>query len=141
MKEIVLSRNFVTTVDDEDYHIFGSLSWCVSDCNGKLYVMRKDENGSTLYLHRAITMAMPFEEIDHKDGNSLNNTRENLIRTTHSKNMLNMKDHESRGVTRIRGTTRWRMQLRFGNKVYSEVFKTKEEARTAYLTLKKKLLL
>ena len=95
----------------------------------------------TVYMHRLI-MGNP-KEIDHKDGNGLNNRRSNLRVVTHRTNVLNRGIQKNntvgyRGVYRSNfvtkngepryvATTRYKRKMIFGG-----YFKTIEEAALAY---------
>lgn len=59
--------------------------------------IRKDGKKHTQYLHRLIMERMlghelqKNQDVDHRDGDGLNNTRENLRLATRSQNLANMK--------------------------------------------------
>lgn len=56
------------------------------------------------YLHRFILRAHPYFQVDHIDGNPLNNTKANLRAVTQSQNMQNQRDMpgKTRGVHRVK---------------------------------------
>lgn len=94
MREIALGRSeYVTLVSDEDYEWVTQWKWCKKQSSRKwknaIYARRTKYIAGfgkvTLYLaHQILIERMgqqpPGEryEVDHIDGNSLNNTRENL---------------------------------------------------------------
>lgn len=47
--------------------------------------------GKKIYMHRMLLEPEPWLVVDHIDGNSLNNTRENLRAVTHAENSANRK--------------------------------------------------
>jgi DMSO/TMAO reductase YedYZ molybdopterin-dependent catalytic subunit len=83
-------------------------------------------------------------EIDHKDGNPLNNCLDNLRYVTHSVNNQNKRDANGmplRGVSRSTDHWRsqpWHTQIRVGDKqVGSERFSTAREAEEQHLVWKR----
>lgn len=85
---------------------------------------------------------MPGREIDHIDGNGLNNKRSNLRFCTSSENKRNMK--KTRGTSKYKGVYlakngRWVAQIR-GTKIRKHLgtFNSEEEAAQAYDAAAKK---
>lgn len=85
-------------------------------------------------LHRFIT---GFEYTDHKDGNPLNNVRDNLRQATHQENCANTSGRI--GVSKYKGVyynklrRKWHSGFRFNKKYYHfGTFKTEQEAYDAY---------
>ena len=102
----------------------------------------------TLFLHRLIMENVPHRpdqtEIDHIDGNPLNNHPDNLRYVTHSVNNQNKRDAEGkplRGVGRSTDHYRarpWRAQIRVdGELVETESFYTAREAEEKFLIWKR----
>ena len=76
------TQNEFAFVDDEDFEALNQLKWNLFLTNRKRYVMNsKTVNAKTIrmLMHRLIMNAKPCQSVSHKDGNSLNNTKENLI--------------------------------------------------------------
>jgi hypothetical protein len=89
MKKIKLSRGKVTLVDDADYELLSKFNWYINENaeRTKLYAMRsklKSETtkitGTKVYMHRFILNVYDKSfMIQHKNGNTLDNRRENLV--------------------------------------------------------------
>ena len=139
MKEIPLTQGKTALVDDCDFEELSKNRWHAVKCSGKWYASRKVrlENGGRrcLYMHAQL---MPgVSEIDHKDGNGLNNSRsENLRPATHSQNMANRQIQRNntsgfRGV--CRSLSRWRAYIvKDRARKYIGSFSTPEEGARAY---------
>ena len=93
MKEIPLTRGYVALVDDEDHAELNQYKWSPSEVSpGKIYAMRRPRiNGkfTTVYMHRVLLGAEKGQQVDHKDGNTLNNTRANIRICDQSQNQCN----------------------------------------------------
>src|SRR5438552_12934770 len=83
-------------VDDADFDWLSQWAWCLCNCGRSSgYAVRGDygtEKRKTVYMHRVIAQAkgLPINiEIDHRDTNSLNNTRDNLRTALPSQNRTN----------------------------------------------------
>lgn len=126
----VVSKNHVVLASPEDKDVL-SLGWTV----GKLgYAMRRKG-----YLHRAI-----FGDeinglvVDHKNGNKLDNRRNNLRACTHQQNICNQKlraDSTSgfKGVSWDKKRQKWRAYIRLHGKHKSVGrYADKLEAAAAY---------
>lgn len=86
MKEIKLTQNQVALVSDEDFERVNAVSWRAF-LNYKTWYAAtgQSRDGSLVYMHQFIFPCQKF--IDHKDGNGLNNQRENLQPCSHSQNI------------------------------------------------------
>jgi hypothetical protein len=85
-------------------------------------------------MHRYL-MGEPSEEVDHENGDGLDNRRKNLRRATHAQNMMNALSR--RGSSRFKGVfwsvNRWQAAIRDDyRKVYLGQFKIEEDAARAY---------
>lgn len=96
-KEIVLTQGRVSQVDDGDYEMLVALGkrWCVS---GGYAV-----NGSLGPLHRYILKAPRESMVDHRNGDKLDNRRDNLRLCTNSLNQANRQ--VVRGFSPFKGVT------------------------------------
>jgi hypothetical protein len=108
-----------------------------TDSSGKKY-RRVGINGKEYRTHRIIyllkTGKVPEHEIDHKDGNGLNNLWKNLRDVTSLENMRNLKKYRNNtsgvvGVYWDRATGKWKAQIRVkGKDIYLGLFTHKEDA-------------
>lgn len=147
MKEIKLTQGKVALVDDASFEELNKNKWCASLGNKTFYAVRgfKKPNGkwSTKAMHRVIFEESKLE-IDHRDGNGLNNQKDNLRPCDHSTNNMNkgkLVNNTSgfKGVTWNKSIGKWQAQIKLNKKpIYLGVFPTKEEAYKAYCEAGKK---
>lgn len=93
----------------------------------------------TVYLHRLITNAPQGMDVDHIDGNPLNNSRNNLRLCNRSQNLIaRLRIHNTstsgfRGVSLVKRTGRYTAQIDIGGKKFHlGTYATAEEAAIAY---------
>ncbi len=128
---IPLTRGKYAIVDREDYQWASQRKWC---CGSNGYP-RADRN---MYLHKLITGTEGSNEIDHANGNKLDNRRNNLRRCNHSQNMWNTKVTREnklgvKGIWWNPEQSRFHSQLRVnGKRIWVGYFLTLEEAKKAY---------
>jgi hypothetical protein len=142
MKEILLTQGRIAIVDDDDFATLSCFKWCaVKAKTGRYYAMRsKREDGKRInvFMHREILQATKGCEVDHKDGDPLNNQRNNLRLCTHQQNGMN-RSKTSNNTSRYKGVTwshhsnKWQASIMHGKKsVYLGVFSIEEDAAKAY---------
>ena len=143
MKDIPLTRGLVALVDDEDYELVDAFKWYVHRTG---YVIRNvphpEMTGKRIHLpiHRFI-MGLPFgdsREVDHIDGNPLNNQRANLRVCTGKENARNKRTPTKsraglKGVYWRESRKKWIAQITVnGVHTYLGSYNTPEEAHAAY---------
>ena len=131
MQEIPVTRGRVALVDSEDYHLVAGRKWCCS--NGA--PMRYD-HGAPVYMHRLIMDAPDGVEVDHINGDRLDNRRCNLRLCTHRQNLRNRKRQDN-GSSRYKGVHKsagkWRAQIGYDGKTHHLGYFTDEaDAARAY---------
>ena len=139
MKQIELTKNKIALVDDEDFDYLNQFKWYA--LNGK-YVSRaytmKNGKQRGLLMHRLIMNAPKEMEIDHINGNGLDNQRDNLRVCKKSENLWNSgksKNNKSgyKGVCWSKVIKKWRVQIMINGKlIYLGVFKNIKDAAMAY---------
>ncbi len=92
-------------INTEDYEMVKERIWRVSKKKNKYYIISgSKKKGTMIYLHQMILGEKKDGlEIDHIDGNSLNNRRENLRFVTHLQNVDNMRATRIDNTIGIRG--------------------------------------
>lgn len=138
-KEIPLTRGLVTIVDDEDYEWLSQWKW-FADTHG--YGIRNSgtrPSRSLVKMHRELLAAPRGTQVDHINGNRLDNRRENLRLCSNTENQRNLtrlrpgKSSSHKGVSWYKKTQKWRAQITFSQKVILiGYFATELEAARAY---------
>jgi hypothetical protein len=138
MKEIQLTRGKVAIVDDEDFDTVAKHKWYCKSNDYAARDARIDGQRIHVYMHRLIMNADVSEmEVDHIDGNPLNNTRANLRLVTSGQNKQNMKPrhgtYKYKGIFKGKRSTRYTATITHNYKRESlGSFKTAKEAAHAY---------
>jgi hypothetical protein len=92
MKEILLSQDQVTLVDDEDFERVNQFQWCARwSVSGRCYYACRTEDRKFITLSRFILDYSENKEVDHKNHNTLDNQKHNLRVCTRSENMQNSR--------------------------------------------------
>lgn len=93
MKLIPLTRGKFAQVDDEDFERISTLKWFCMPHRKTFYAARNHwENGKrrTQRMHREILgLKIGDPEVDHWDGDGLNNTKQNLRKATDAQTCMN----------------------------------------------------
>lgn len=141
LRVVVLTQNQLAVVDAADIAMVSKHRWFAhKNKNSRTYYAHTNTRVAgkmtCLRMHRLVCGATGSEEVDHLDGNGLNNTRINLRVASHAENTRNRKRPVSskspyKGVSCIRGVWRARIWVNGKNKTLG-VFATPEEASLAY---------
>lgn len=91
MKKIKLTQNKFVLVDDEDFEYLNQWKW---QFGGRRYAVRTINHSQKIYMHRQIMNPPKNMEIDHINGNELDNRKENLRFANRRQNQLNAKPHK-----------------------------------------------
>lgn len=104
MKKIELTQGLYALVDDKDYDWLNSWKWHASGSEKQFYACRT-ENKKLIQMHREILRCSDDEFVDHKDGNGLNNQRENIRKCTRHENNRN-KSIQKNSETGYKGVSK-----------------------------------
>lgn len=139
---IKLTRGMVAIVDSDDLEKLSSCKWYAGNNSGKFYARReiyKDGIKKSLSMHRVIMNAPNGIIVDHINGNTLDNRKENLRFCTVNENQMNriISKNNTSGYKGVRladcKTEKWEAHLVFkGKYIYLGLFNTPEEAAIAY---------
>ncbi len=90
---VPLTRGFEAAIDAADAMLVEGYNWSVLLTKyGHAYAQRTaqiDGKRYAILMHRAVLDAVPGRDVDHIDGDGLNNRRANLRECTHKQNMAN----------------------------------------------------
>ncbi len=91
-KLIPLSQGKFAIVDAEDYDRLSSYKWAVSKKRNNWYAKGRC-GGLTIKMHRVIMGLKKGDgkEVDHRNGNGLDNRKENLRLCSHAENLRNQR--------------------------------------------------
>lgn len=147
MKRIPLTQGKEALVDDCDYEFLVVCNWCVSDNgDGNLYAQcttsRTNPGGRKhLKMHRVVSKLMGYPSelnIDHKNGDGLDNRRENLRVATTSQNAANRGPQTNsksglKGVSWNTPKRKWHARIQVNKKlIHLGYFTDNIEAAKAY---------
>lgn len=141
-KAIPVGRGLFALVDDEDYdRVARHKWWVIENVSGNRYAMARID-GRFISMHRFILNPPSHLEVDHRDGNGLNNQKANLRLCTRQQNQWHRRGEivwqdgtVTKGIYRIefKDTVRWYARLSVkGSEWRSGPYKTREEAMRAY---------
>lgn len=141
MKEIQLTQGKAALVDDEDFEYLNQWKW-YAHRNGKIFYAERGQriNGSqtTIKMHHVVLSKPPKGfEIDHRNGNGLDNQWYNLRFVTHRKNCQNRKNQNTiswlPGIYRQKDGKKWIAMIQIkGIRKYLGSFMSELEAFNAY---------
>ncbi len=144
MAEILLTQGFAAIVDDDDLPRLQMYKWHAARGGRggvKVYATSRYRNSEgkkrTLYMHRFILSAPRGSEIDHINGDPLDNRKSNLRFCTRSQNMHNVIPKKpgkgSRYVGVVPHKKRWRARTKVAGKdKHIGTYDTEEQASEAY---------
>lgn len=92
MKQINITKNQITLVDDQDYDYLSQYKWHAQwNKYTRSYYAVRNEGRTAILMHREILNTPSHLLCDHEDHNTLNNQRYNLRNATQSQNQMNRK--------------------------------------------------
>ncbi len=129
-RKIYLGEGHWTIVDADIYYRLGNLKWHLIGSKGKFYAVRNvkvdDMRTTTVRLHREIMNAPAGFLVDHRNGETMDNRRDNLRIATTCQNMQNRRVKKKQGASSRfigvyfdKGRKNWIYQLRANGKLVS----------------------
>lgn len=119
VERIPLGDGIHALIDAADYPEISKYRWYAKYEDRNIYAMGL-KNGRWVYMHRVIVRPRRGYVVDHKDGNGLNNCRDNLRACTQRQNQVNRRSY--RGVSRFVGVYRcgnkWKAGIGYRGKMY-----------------------
>lgn len=141
-KEIPLTQGKVAIVDAADYDWLMQWKWCAYYHRGVWYAMRAicKPTGShqCVHMHRAILNAPRHLQVDHINGDGLDNTRQNLRLCTNQQNSQNQgiagnNTSGFKGVSYNKANRKWVAYIKLdGRRIHLGSFSSPQEAARAY---------
>jgi hypothetical protein len=137
VKEIPLTQGRVAIVDDADYEMLSRFKWLYGD----RYAVRRARCGVrwvTVLMHREIMQPLDGMQVDHINGDKLDNRRCNLRIVTSSQNKCNCGVQANntsgfKGVSLSKPTGKWVANIKKHGKLhFLGYFPTAIEAARAY---------
>lgn len=141
MKAIELTRGMVAVVDDDDFDRLAQYNWRYSGRKRGGHAARVvyiNGKQASILMHREIMNPPSDLEIDHINGNGIDNRKQNLRVATHAQNLRNQTVRSTnklgvKGVCLTRQKDKYRATITTnGKQKQIGVFNTVEEAKAAY---------
>ena len=144
MKYIKLTKNQVAIVDDEDFERINKNKWYAGFdiVMGKYYARRGiwlNKKVGAILMHRFILNTFNKEHIDHINGNTLDNRKDNLRICTVQQNQFNQKNPRKDNKLGIKGVyldskiRKFVAQIKVNGKlIYLGCFNVAGDADSAY---------
>lgn len=126
LRKIPLTQGYSAVVDAADYTWLSAWKWHAHITKRRVYAKRSETvNGKrvTTLMHRQILNVSPEIQIDHKDGDGLNNRRSNLRPASNQQNCHNARGYQGKGSSKYKGVSwdknrrKWGAYIRVGGKV------------------------
>ena len=123
MLEIKLTQNKIAMVDGEDFETLNKYKWYAKKFKNTFYAARniRLENGKqkTILMHSIIMQTPVGMMVDHRNGDGLNNQRNNIRIVTRRQNAQNRHDNSSSkypGVNWNNEKNKWQSSITINNK-------------------------
>jgi hypothetical protein len=138
---VPLTQGYTAIIDAADVPLVEGWNWYALVKPRSVYVMRQDCSGTnprTVYMHRVLMGSPKGLDVDHLDGDGLNNMRGNLRTATRLQNLHNMRKSRRnksgfKGVCWDKGANKWKAQIMLNYKQnHLGLFNSPEKAHAAY---------
>jgi hypothetical protein len=142
--QIALNEGRIALIDEEDFEKVSRYQWNVVHGRTTFYAYTVTEYRRMVSMHRMILGRTDGRLIDHKNGNGLDNTRQNIRPATASQNQQNAKkQRRPNSTSRFKGVRlakdkkgkkRWQAQIHpvHGKRISLKYHASEEEAARAY---------
>jgi hypothetical protein len=138
---VTLTKGYVAVIDAADVPLVEGRNWGARLDKNTVYARRTDTSGPaprTVLLHRMLLGEPKGFQVDHKDGDGLNNRRSNLRVATNQQNASNarlsrLNTSGFKGVSWHKQRRKWYARIRKdGRSVHLGMHHTPEDAHAAY---------
>lgn len=137
---VPLTQGYEAMIDAADVHLVEGFNWCASVDGNTIYAQRSGPRPEkrTIILHRVLMGEPEGLEVDHCNGNGLDNRRANLRVATTAQNAQNRRITERntsgfKGVHWDKRDRKWRARIVLdGERISLGLFTTPEAAHAAY---------
>jgi hypothetical protein len=128
-------------IDKDDYEYLNSFKWGIINNGSHKYAARgtrkKGQPYRKILMHREILNCPKNKMIDHINGNTLDNRKENLRIVTRAKNLQNSKKRSDsnfnyKGIGKRNGKYFARIQIAVDKRLFLGYYNTDIEAARAY---------
>jgi hypothetical protein len=134
VKSIPLTRGLVAVIDEADYERISAHKWYTLTSGPRFYAIT-EIGGAQVLMHRFVLDYSGPLDIDHIDGDELNNRRANLRVVTRAQNLWNQgprKGKRFKGVQRVASGRYMARMMVNGERLYFGTHATEEEAARVY---------
>lgn len=142
MKTITLTQNKVALVDDSDYELLNAVKWYAALIGNTWYARRNlpraVKTQRNISMHQVLVPGV--SDVDHINGNGLDNRRDNLRAATTAQNLANSRKRagcasQFKGVYWHKQNLNWQAQIKKNNKGFHlGSFALEKDAAMAYDT-------
>ena len=140
MQTIPLTQGGKAIVDDEDYEMLSTWKWRLGTFSNGYAIANSKRllhgNTKTVYMHRIIMQPEKGKQVDHINGESLDNRKSNLRFSTQQQNIVNSR--KTKGRSKYKGVNptpegRWfAVAHKDGERFYLGRFDCEKDAAKAY---------
>src|SRR5258708_31028872 len=120
-KIIQLTQNQTSIIDDEDFEKINQFNWYYGKNSYATRDIKINKKRKSILLHREIINCLDNQMVDHINGNTLDNRKENLRICTKSQNGMNrgkQKNNTSgyKGVHFYKANKKWQAYISYNSK-------------------------
>lgn len=137
MNRISLTKGYFATVDADDFDRLSEHAWFVMEDERTNYAARA-EAGKLIRMHWEVLGVYPPDLIDHRNGDGLDNRKQNLRRATTTQNGQNRQPnagHQYKGICFHKRDKKWQASIKIPEReIYLGYHDTPEAAARAYDT-------